>query len=282
MCLIAFAIGVHPGWPLVVLANRDEWLERPSAPAHWWTDRPECYGGRDLRASGSWMLTHTGGRLAMLTNDPRKARSPDQASRGDLVSALVADDAPLEDATARLLAGGQRFAGFQLVGFDWRDTRLPEAVWASNVDAVSPERLGPGVYTLTNAPLDTPWRKALHLGQALADGLFEAQDPPLQAWLQALATDTAHSPTDGHPHYAGSKQTGAGIPEPAGPLANPFVRSSGPDGYGTRVSTILRLDHEGRLYVDEWQWAAASTPPRWTHRRSSRFVSRRAGVPAGV
>ncbi|MDP3825142.1 MAG: NRDE family protein, partial [Polaromonas sp.] len=36
MCLIAFAIGASPRWPLVVAANRDEFLNRPTAPLARW------------------------------------------------------------------------------------------------------------------------------------------------------------------------------------------------------------------------------------------------------
>ena len=41
MCLIVFAWQAHPDYPLVVAANRDEYLARPAAPAHWWVDAPE-------------------------------------------------------------------------------------------------------------------------------------------------------------------------------------------------------------------------------------------------
>ena len=36
MCLIAFALGVVPGYPLLIAANRDEHLDRPTLPLHAW------------------------------------------------------------------------------------------------------------------------------------------------------------------------------------------------------------------------------------------------------
>ena len=36
MCLIVFGLHAHPRYPLVVAANRDEFLARPSEPAHFW------------------------------------------------------------------------------------------------------------------------------------------------------------------------------------------------------------------------------------------------------
>ena len=37
MCLIAFAVGQNPHFPLVVAANRDEFFRRPTAAMDWWT-----------------------------------------------------------------------------------------------------------------------------------------------------------------------------------------------------------------------------------------------------
>ena len=50
MCLIAFAIGQNPRFPLVVAANRDEFFARPSAPLGAWNEEPDIIGGRDLVA----------------------------------------------------------------------------------------------------------------------------------------------------------------------------------------------------------------------------------------
>ena len=47
MCLIVFAWQSHPDFPLIVAANRDEFLGRPAAPAHWWTDAPDLLAGRE-------------------------------------------------------------------------------------------------------------------------------------------------------------------------------------------------------------------------------------------
>ena len=47
------------GFPLVLLANRDEQYARPSAPVDWWDDQPGILGGRDLQAGGGWPSTVT-------------------------------------------------------------------------------------------------------------------------------------------------------------------------------------------------------------------------------
>lgn len=55
MCLIAVAWQSHPDYPLIVLANRDEFHARPAAPAQFWEESPAVLAGRDLSAGGTWL-----------------------------------------------------------------------------------------------------------------------------------------------------------------------------------------------------------------------------------
>ena len=52
MCLIAFAIGAHARWPLLIAANRDEQFERPTLPLQRWRSPSGAtlISGRDERA----------------------------------------------------------------------------------------------------------------------------------------------------------------------------------------------------------------------------------------
>lgn len=54
MCLVTLAFQSHPKYPLIVVANRDESYERPSAEAAFWSDHPDLLAGRDLEAGGTW------------------------------------------------------------------------------------------------------------------------------------------------------------------------------------------------------------------------------------
>jgi len=64
MCLILFAHQCRADLPLVVLANRDEFLARATAAAAPWPGQPAVIGGRDLVAGGvgSASVTTGGGR----------------------------------------------------------------------------------------------------------------------------------------------------------------------------------------------------------------------------
>ena len=55
MCLILFAAQVHPRYPLIVAANRDEAYSRPTAAAGFWQDEPRVCAGRDLEQGGTWL-----------------------------------------------------------------------------------------------------------------------------------------------------------------------------------------------------------------------------------
>src|SRR5258708_36720966 len=46
VCLIALAWRMRADLPLVVAANRDEFYDRPTRPAHAWDDAPHVIGAR--------------------------------------------------------------------------------------------------------------------------------------------------------------------------------------------------------------------------------------------
>ena len=94
MCLIVLAYKVHPEYPLILAANRDEFLERPTEKAHFWSDAPHILAGRDLRAGGTWLGITRSGRFAALTNhrDLRRPAVVNGPSRGQLVRLALEDD----------------------------------------------------------------------------------------------------------------------------------------------------------------------------------------------
>ncbi|HEX2094035.1 MAG TPA: NRDE family protein, partial [Longimicrobiaceae bacterium] len=115
MCLILLAHRVHPEYPLVVAANRDEFYERPTAPAGWWEEAPEVLAGRDLRGGGTWMGITRGGRFAAVTNyRDRVPASAGAPSRGHLVGAFLRGGEPPDTYLRALRPGAAEFAGFNL------------------------------------------------------------------------------------------------------------------------------------------------------------------------
>lgn len=231
MCLIALAWQVHPDYPLIVAANRDEFHARATAPARFWPEAPALLAGRDLAAGGTWMGVTRHGRFAALTNF-REPQAPRGAtSRGLLVSDyLQAKTPPLAYAEAVMARAGE-YSGFNLLLAD-----AGELVVASN-RGTPPRRLGPGVYALSNHLLDSPWPKVERARRALQAQLA---DPGIEGLLALLADDAA-APDEDLP------DTGVGLALER-LLSSPFIRSP---GYGTRSSTALLVGRRRVRFVEQ-------------------------------
>src|SRR5258708_7510243 len=86
MCLLLFAKSVHPKYKLILAANRDEFYNRPTAPAKFWEDAPNLLAGRDLVYGGTWLGITKTGHFAAVTNYRNPNQLNGKRSRGDLVS----------------------------------------------------------------------------------------------------------------------------------------------------------------------------------------------------
>ena len=229
MCLIFVAYRHHPRYPLVVAANRDEFYARPTAPARFWTDHPELLAGRDLESGGSWLGVTRDGRFAAVTNyrEPGKART-DAPSRGHLVTDfLLGADSPAAY-LHRVSARGAEYNGFNLLAGN-----VSLLGWYSNrADGV--KTLTPGVYALSNHLLDTRWPK-VERGKSGFESLLDGEILEESLMLDLLA-DRAVAVEEELP------DTGVGR-EWERVLSPIFISS---DNYGTRSSTIITIDKEGR------------------------------------
>jgi uncharacterized protein with NRDE domain len=245
MCLVLLVWRVHPLYPCLLAANRDEFHARPTAPAGWWPDNPRILAGRDLQAGGTWLGLTRSGRFAALTNyrDPQRRGAAEQGvasaaampSRGALVTAMLESGASVTERLAYLQGVGANFNGFNLIFSDGARLGIYESVRGSG------RELGPGIYGLSNHLLDTPWPKVRNAKSRLEESLLQMTDT---APLLALLRDDRPAPDEELP------QTGVRL-EWERLLSSAFVRA--PD-CGTRCSTIIRIDHRGRAYFDEWSW----------------------------
>jgi uncharacterized protein with NRDE domain len=230
MCLVVVAHQAHAEYPLVVAANRDEFHDRPTAPAGWWEDAPDVLAGRDLRAGGTWMGVTRTGRFAAVTNH-RDLRTPPRAgaSRGALVADFLRGrDAP-EDYLGRLASSSGEFDGFNLLA------AVPGELWYySNRSGEAPRRLTPGSYGLSNALLDTPWPKVARGTEALRQVLGAAPAP--EALLERLADRTLAAEHE-------LPDTGVA---PALERTLSAILIATPE-YGTRSSTALLVDARGEV-----------------------------------
>ena len=241
MCLVLVVWRMHAQYPCLVAANRDEFHARPTARAGWWPDHPEILAGRDLEAGGTWLGVTRTGRFAALTNyrDPERRREAAAGaatpSRGALVTSVLESGASVAQSLGYLREVGANYNGFNLIFSDGERLGIYESVRGSG------RELGPGIYGLSNHLLDTPWPKVQIAKNRLQAALLGLTDTaPL---LELLRDDRPASD-------ALLPQTGVSL-EWERLLSSAFVRA--PD-YGTRCSTIIRIEREGRAYFDEWSW----------------------------
>ena len=68
MCLILVAKDVHSCYPLIIIANREEYHSRPTQSLSFWHDHPTIAAGRDLTAGGTWFGLNLQGLFAAVTN----------------------------------------------------------------------------------------------------------------------------------------------------------------------------------------------------------------------
>src|SRR5437870_4054608 len=84
MCTLAIYFQTFPDYPVVIAANRDEYLERPAVPPTNLCDHPRIVGGKDLRANGTWLGINEYGLVAGLLNrrNGEAENDPNLRSRG--------------------------------------------------------------------------------------------------------------------------------------------------------------------------------------------------------
>jgi hypothetical protein len=87
MCTLVILRRPRHRWRVLIGANRDEMIERPSKPpGRHWPDRPELTAGLDMLAGGSWFgINDWGVAAAVLNRHGSLGPAPDRRSRGELV-----------------------------------------------------------------------------------------------------------------------------------------------------------------------------------------------------
>jgi len=200
---------------LVVAANRDEYLDRPSAgPALLEHGGQRMLAPRDLRAGGSWLGLNTHGVFAALTNRPNPSPDGSLRSRGLLVLDALreASAGRAAERLAELPAGV--YNPFNLFVADGEGAFV--AVYQGTPRVTE---LAPGAHVIGNADPDD--RSVAKVSRLLGAAERVAAGPP-EWWLQGLGAVCR-----GH--------------EGESPLGAACVHHG---GYGTRSSTLLRIDED--------------------------------------
>lgn len=247
MCLILFAYKQHPDYPLIMLSNRDEFFNRPSEAAHHWPDQPQIFAGRDQQAKGTWLGVNQQGQLAAVTNFREPTPAPKHAlSRGELTARFLSE-AKAPDSYRQSInylvsidQNHHRYAGFNLlIG------NAQQLLYYSNRSR-DIQLLPAGMHGLSNGLLNAPWPK-VDLGKQTLEQQLDRLD---REALLGILGDT-QQPDD---HLL--PETGVGI-EAERMLGSRFIQS---EHYGTRASSLLLIDQQGRIEFTEQTFFSDGQP----------------------
>lgn len=273
MCIVAIAWQLSDELPLVLLSNRDEFLQRPTELLHQWPDQP-IYAGRDCQSGGTWLGIHQqqdlsqeslsqkpvsqvinsqksiqqddqnkcykqNGRWAAVLNfrDGVQASS-DECSRGALVTGfLTGTMSPM--AFARQISL-QDYAGFNLIIGDAK-----QAVIVNN-RGHAPMALHTGLHVFSNGQPESNWFKTERLRGRLRQEVLPliSEDSTSEYWQDAafaVLSDNTPAPKEQLPDTGVSldiEQALSAICIESAALSG--LKMAFPS-YGTRTQSILTL-----------------------------------------
>jgi uncharacterized protein with NRDE domain len=234
MCLIFLSVKQHPTYKLIISANRDEFYQRKTAPAHFWEDMPHIVGGRDLEASGTWMAMSRNGKISMVTNYRDLKNLKDVApSRGQLVSDFLANGDKPDQYLEKISKNANAYNGFNLI------VGNPDELYYFSNYKNDIEKIPSGLHGLSNHLLNTPWPK---VEQGVKDMKRALNQEKINSTLlfgllrnEAIASDEK------------LPDTGIGL-ERERALSSMFIKSP---NYGTRCSTVVLVDQNNEVSYTE-------------------------------
>jgi len=230
MCLLVFAVNAHPRYRLILAGNRDEFHDRATEAARWWSGEPAMLAGRDIEAGGTWLGIDDRGRFGAITNIRDVTPAPPGApSRGELITQFIRGGAAATHYLDTLRARAQNFAGFNLVLGDKKDVHF------FNSRSGRCAMLSAGVHGLSNDALDTPWPKVIK-ATAGVRRLLELDEPDEAAMFDIFADREMAADAD-------LPDTGVGL-EYERMLSACFIVSP---RYGTRSTTVIKVAHDGQI-----------------------------------
>ncbi len=239
MCTLAIYVRRLPGFPLVIAANRDEFLEREATGPMLLATSPRIVGGRDLRAGGTWLAISSDGMVAGLLNR-RTGTAPVETkrSRGELPMLALAAGSATRAARAVGALPGNAYNAFNLLVADRDDAWVAQ----NHDDEMRLTPLAPGLHLVSNLDVDDPTCPKIarsHVRFAAAGEAFAADrdEAHLRAALHAIVGDHTLTLDPRLPDALGAICVHAGI-------------------FGTRCSSLLFLDDAGR-----WRHWFADGPP---------------------
>jgi len=238
MCLLLFAYNFHPKHRLILAANRDEFYQRPTAPAQFWKDAPEVLAGRDLVQGGSWLGVTRTGRLAAVTNfrDPNQPKG--EFSRGNLVADFLRGTDSVSEYLNKVKNNAENYTGFNLLVGEFGQKHTELAYFSNRGEGI--KILVSGIYGLSNALLDTPWPKVVqgkeNLAKIVEENVEGSPNPLFELMQTSVPAEDKYLP-----------ETGIGL-ERERILSACFIETP---IYGTRCSSVVLIGNDNSISFSE-------------------------------
>lgn len=242
MCIISFHLQNHERYKLIVVANRDEFYERPTKEAHYWDDHNQILAGRDLQEMGTWLGITKEGRFAALTNYRDLAsEQPNRISRGEIVKAFLTGKTDARLYLESIRNSKNEYNGFNVI------VGSPDDLYYYGNRQSEIIHLDGGTYSLSNHLLNTPWPKVEKARTMLQDYVTTHRNIDIEILFEQLINDEL-APDQLLPN------TGVGI-ELERQLSPIFIRTN---NYGTRSSTVLLVTHDNDVTFIERTYNSGS------------------------
>jgi uncharacterized protein with NRDE domain len=235
MCLIIVSYKVHPDYPLIIAANRDEIYQRPTRSAQFWEKDPAVLAGQDLEKGGTWIGLNKYGRIAAVTNYRSGMEAKKNApSRGLMVSNYLKSRNTTLNYLEHCVPSINVYNDFNLLVGDL------DALYFLDSREKAYFELQAGIYGISNGDFDESWPKVEKAKLMLQDMSIAGQPVKHEAILTML-TDSLLPDDESLP------DTGVGI-EWERKLAPIFIRET---DYGTRSSTVFSISSEDKIRFTE-------------------------------
>ncbi|CAB3397863.1 unnamed protein product [Caenorhabditis bovis] len=255
MCIafIKVAKSLDERYKLIVLNNRDESLDRPTAKMQW-NDNILCGTDEQDPARGTWLGIDKYGTVGILLSvtQPAHTKHLKAPSRGSIIKEFL-QSKDRDQFFVNLQNRAHQFNGFQFVSVQKSQDGLYQVESLTNhlVEKVEPIQWSSESATrvFSNSPPDIPLLKTIY-GQKIFDHAMQNSDnmtnEEIFSSLIKIATDREST----FPDRQLEKQTGFGD-DYNKPLCSIFVRFPNGFRYGTRSHTIITVDQNDNVTVLE-------------------------------
>ncbi|XP_039728788.1 transport and Golgi organization protein 2 homolog isoform X2 [Pteropus medius] len=210
------------------------------------------------KEGGTWLGISTRGKLAAITNYLQPKLDLEAPGRGKLVAHFLTTDMDSLSYLKKVSAEGHLYNGFNLIAADLSTEKGDVICYYGNRGEPEPVVLEPGTYGLSNALLETPWKKLCFGKQLFLEAVERCQALPKEVLITQLL-DVLNNEEAQLPDPAIEDQGRESVQPILSKYAAVCVRC--PD-YGTRTNTVILVDADGHVTFTE-RSMLDKDPSRW-------------------